>query len=237
MRHFRCVALSDFISHFTFVSSDSSRYEAASSFIFTTNGVPSTIADRITETSSILSQPFASRSSPVVTDRDGLATVVIVALRSPPGPRMLQFFCGDSAGNATVSLNIFITSSVARITPVGPSLSSTPQVIGLPFTVQPSFKLCQESSVNGQCIPVPGQVVVAVAESYVSDGSLDGNKMARLSGHISAKSDAFGLVQFTNLAVIGSSSQRVYFSFNAGGKALCTWDGSSCSPSSSSRCL
>ncbi len=150
---------------------------------------------------------------------------------------MLQFFCGDSAGNATVSLNIFITSSVARITPVGPSLSSTPQVIGLPFTVQPSFKLCQESSVLGQCIPVPGQVVVAVAESYVSDGSLDGNKMARLSGHISAKSDAFGLVQFTNLAVIGSSSQRVYFSFYAGGKAWCTWDGSSCSPSSASRCL
>ncbi len=103
--------------------------------------------------------------------------------------------------------------------------------------MQPSFKLCQSSSILGQCLPVFGQVVIAVAESFVSDRSLDGNKMAQLSGFVSAKSDATGVVTFSNLGVVGSSSQRVYFSFYAGGKAWSTWDGSPCSPGSASRCL
>ena len=103
--------------------------------------------------------------------------------------------------------------------------------------MQPSFKLCQSSSILGQCLPVPGQVVIAVAESFVSDRSLDGNKMAQLTGFVSAKSDTTGVVTFSNLGVVGSSSQRVYFSFYAGGKAWSTWDGSPCSPGSASRCL
>ena len=84
---------------------------------------------------------------------------------------------------------------------------------------------------------MPYQTVVAVAESTVTDGSLDGNKMAHLTGFVSAKSDAYGVATFTNLGVVGSSSQRVYFSFYAGGKAWSTWDGSDCSPANPSRCL
>jgi hypothetical protein len=218
-------------------SPDSRRYEDASAFVYTSNGVASSVVTRIKSASSIHSQSFASRNSPVVTDSDGLATVVIVALRSPPGPRTLQFFCGDSVGNATVSLNIFIKSIVTKIQPLSPSPFSVPQAVGAPFTMQPSFKLCASSSAFGQCIPVPSQVVVAVAESYVTDGSLDGNKMAQLTGFVSAKSDASGVATFTNLAVAGSSSRRVYFSFFAGGNAWTTWDGSPCSPESASRCL
>jgi hypothetical protein len=120
--------------------------------------------------------------------------------------------------------------------PLSDSLSLTPQTFGTPFTMQPSFKLCASSLVLGQCLPVPFQVVVAVAESLVTDESLDGNKMAQLSGFVSAKSDASGAVTFTNLGVTGSSSRRVYFSFYAGGKAWSTWDGSSCSPESASLC-
>ena len=216
---------------------DSSRYDAAASFVFTTNGVASSVVDRITTASNTISLAFASSSSPVVTDSDGLATIVIVALRSPPGPRTLQFFCGNFAGNATILLNVFINPLANIIVPVSPSPSSTPQVIGTPFTTQPSFQLCIGYTVLGLCIPAPGQVVVAVAESFVSDSSLDGNKMAQLAGFVSAKSDLSGMVTFTNLAVVGSSSQRVYFSFYAGGKAWSTWDGSPCSPGSASRCL
>jgi len=218
---------------FLLFTSDSSRYEAAASFIFTTNGVLSSIFDRVTS----VPKSFLSSSSPIITDSDGLVTVVIVALRSPPGPRTLQFFCGDLAGNATVSLDIFINSLVASIVPLSSSPSATPQMIGAAFTLQPSFKLCQASSVLGQCLPVPGQVVIAVAESFVTDLSLDGNKMAQLTGFVSAKSDSNGIVTFSNLGVSGSSSQRVYFSFYAGGTAWSTWDGSPCSPGSASRCL
>jgi hypothetical protein len=103
--------------------------------------------------------------------------------------------------------------------------------------MQPSFKLCSSLSVLDQCVGVPFQAVVAVGESTVTDGSLDGNKMAHLTGFVSAKSDANGVATFTNLGVVGSSSQRVYFSFYAGGKAWSTWDGSSCSPANPSRCL
>jgi hypothetical protein len=88
----------------------------------------------------------------------------------------------------------------------------------------------------GTCIPVPGQVVVAVAESFVSEVSLDGNKMAQLAGFVSTKSDFRGIATFRTLSVSGSSSQRVYFSFYAGGQSWSTWDGSPCSPGSSLRC-
>jgi hypothetical protein len=165
-----------------------------------------------------------------------MATVVIVALRSPPGPRTLNFFCGDVSGNATISLDVFINSVVAKIAPMSPSPLSSVQAIGAPFTMQPSFKLCASLSSRGECVPVPFQAVVAVAESIVTDGSLDGNKMAHLTGFVSAKSDSNGVATFTNLGVIGSSSQRVYFSFYAGGKAWSTWDGSACSPASVSQC-
>lgn len=231
------IQISGILIFFPPFSPDSSRYEAAAAFVFTTNGVPSSIVDRITSTSSIFSQSFTSNLAPVVTDSDGLATVVIVAMRSPPGPRTLQFFCGNSAGNATVSLNLFITSVVASILPLSPTPSATPQAIGAPFSVQPSFKLCQASSLFGQCLPAPGQVVIAVAESFLSDRSLDGNKMAQLTGFVSAKSDPTGVATFTNLGVVGSSSQRVYLSFYASGKAWSTWDGSPCFPGSASRCL
>lgn len=161
---------------------------------------------------------------------------MIVALRSPPGPRTLNFFCGDVSGNATFTLDIFINSIVAKIVPLSPSPSSSVQEIGAPFTMQPSFKLCASLSVRDLCVPVPFQAVVAVAESVVTDGSLDGNKMAHLTGFVSAKSDANGVATFTNLGVVGSSSQRVYFSFYAGGKAWSTWDGSACSPATVSQC-
>jgi hypothetical protein len=70
----------------------------------------------------------------------------------------------------------------------------------------------------------------------VTDVSLDGNKMAQLTGYVSAKSDFSGVVTFTNLAVLGSSSARVYLSFYAGGKAWVTWDGSPCYPATASLC-
>jgi hypothetical protein len=157
-------------------------------------------------------------------------------LRSSPGPRTLNFFCGGFAGNATASLELFIESPVSVIIPLSPSPSTTPQAIGVPFTLQPSFKLCGSISFLGQCVPVPYQVVTAVSESVVSDASLDGNKMAQLAGFVSAKSDLNGVVTFTSLAVVGSSSQRVYLSFYAGGKAWTTWDGSACYPSTAALC-
>jgi hypothetical protein len=184
-------------------------------------------------------------SSPVITDGDGLATVVIFALRSPPGSRTLEFSCRNSFGQAISHMKMIIAHRVANVRPLSPSPSSTPQVIGAPFSTQPSFQLCQSSqlsrllsaaSVDGTCIPLPGQVVVAVAESFTSDTSLDGNKMARLGGFVSSKSNALGIVTFSNLTVLGSSSQRVYFSFYAGGNVWSTWDGSQCFPGSGLRC-
>lgn len=210
------------------------RYDAVSSFVFTANGVPSSLWNRVTSPS--LPESFVSRSSPVITDNDGLASIVIFALRSPPGLKTLSFFSGGSAGNTSLSLDIFIESSVVAILPQSPTPSETVQAIGMPFSLQPSFKLCGSTSVLGQCVPVPYQVVVAVSESMVTDGSLDGNKMAQLTGFVSAKSDLNGVVTFTDLAVVGSSSQRVYFSFYAGGQAWATWDGSPCYATTASLC-
>jgi hypothetical protein len=217
---------------------DSVRYDAADSFAFTVNGVASG--------SPLGSLPvyITNSSTPVVTDGDGLATLVIFALRSPPGTRTLEFLCSNNLGRASTTLSVFINSVVSSIRPLNSSPSSTPQPLGIPFNPQPSFQLCQAtppqlstaSRLSDTCFPVAGQVVVAVVESYVTDDSLDGNKMARLSGFVSAKSDLRGIVTFSDLAVLGSSSSRVYLSFYAGGKAWSTWDGSQCSPGSASRC-
>ena len=216
------------------MSPESLRYDAVSSFVFTANGVPSSLFSQITSPS--VPESFASRNSPVITDSDGLASIVIFALRSPPGLKKLSFFCGGSAGNTSVSLDVFIESSVVTILPLSPTPSETVQAIGMPFSLQPSFKLCGSLPILGQCVPVPYQVVVAVSESMVTDGSLDGNKMAQLTGFVSAKSDLNGVVTFTDLAVVGSSSQRVYFSFYAGGQAWATWDGSPCYAATASLC-
>jgi hypothetical protein len=225
---------SDFFVSHVFFSAESSRYAAASSFVFTSNGVPSTLGSWAASPSS--AESFATRNSTAVTDSDGLVSIVIFALRSSPGPRTLTFFCGGLSGNASVSLGFFIESPVVAILPLSPSPSSIPQAVGTRFTLQPSFKLCSSITILDQCVPVPHQVVVAVSESLVTDTSLDGNKMAQLTGYVSAKSDLSGVATFTDLAVLGSSSQRVYLSFYAGGKAWATWDGSPCYPATASLC-
>ena len=223
---------------FLFSNSDSVRYKEAESFVYTVNGIPSNFFGTLARA---VSSTMTSGSTPVVTDGDGLATVVVFALRSPPGSRTLQVSCGQ----ANARFNVFIEYLVSSIRPLSPSPFSTLQEIGSPFTLQPSFQLCQAippsfmSRTNafvGTCIPVPGQVVVAVAESFVSEVSLDGNKMAQLAGFVSTKSDFRGIATFRTLSVSGSSSQRVYFSFYAGGQSWSTWDGSPCSPGSSLRC-
>ena len=85
--------------------------------------------------------------------------------------------------------------------------------------------------------PVPPKVTPGAMNNQAPSDAIVLFDGSSLSGFVSAKSDLRGIVTFSDLAVLGSSSSRVYLSFYAGGKAWSTWDGSPCSPGSASRCL